>query len=58
MQDLAKSQGTDEAGVETEFSDPFGCPHCSRFATADEVAAMVVYVCSLLASATNGAALR
>jgi len=29
-----------------------------RFATADEVAAMIVYVCSALASATNGAALR
>jgi len=29
-----------------------------RFATADEVAAMVAYACSSLASATNGAALR
>ncbi len=29
-----------------------------RFATPDEVAAMVVFVCSPLASATNGAALR
>jgi NAD(P)-dependent dehydrogenase (short-subunit alcohol dehydrogenase family) len=29
-----------------------------RFATVDEVAAMVAYVCSPLASATNGAALR
>src|SRR2546430_12873732 len=29
-----------------------------RFATADEVAAMVAYACSALASATNGAALR
>ena len=29
-----------------------------RFATADEVAAMVAYTCSSLASATNGAALR
>jgi NAD(P)-dependent dehydrogenase (short-subunit alcohol dehydrogenase family) len=29
-----------------------------RFTTPDEVAAMVVYVCSSLASATNGAALR
>jgi NAD(P)-dependent dehydrogenase (short-subunit alcohol dehydrogenase family) len=29
-----------------------------RFATTDEVASMVAYVCSPLASATNGAALR
>ena len=29
-----------------------------RFATVDEVAAMVVYVCSPVSSATNGAALR
>ena len=29
-----------------------------RFATAEEVAAMIVYVCSARASATNGAALR
>ena len=29
-----------------------------RFATPEEVAAMVVFVCSPLASATNGAALR
>ena len=29
-----------------------------RFATAEEVANMVAYVCSPLASATNGAALR
>jgi NAD(P)-dependent dehydrogenase (short-subunit alcohol dehydrogenase family) len=29
-----------------------------RFATPDEVAAMIVYVCSVPASATTGAALR
>ncbi|HVJ84938.1 MAG TPA: SDR family oxidoreductase, partial [Caulifigura sp.] len=29
-----------------------------RFATTDEVASLVTYVCSPLASATNGAALR
>lgn len=29
-----------------------------RFATPDEVAAMIVYVCSGPAAATNGAALR
>ena len=29
-----------------------------RFATVEEVANMIVYVCSPLSSATNGAALR
>jgi NAD(P)-dependent dehydrogenase (short-subunit alcohol dehydrogenase family) len=29
-----------------------------RFATPEEIAAMIVYVCSASASATNGAALR
>jgi NAD(P)-dependent dehydrogenase (short-subunit alcohol dehydrogenase family) len=29
-----------------------------RFATPEEVAAMTVYICSPLSSATNGAALR
>jgi enoyl-[acyl-carrier-protein] reductase (NADH) len=29
-----------------------------RFATVDEVAAMAVYLCSPVASATNGAAVR
>ena len=29
-----------------------------RFATVDEVASMVAYLCSPLASATNGAAVR
>lgn len=32
-------------------------PLCSRIATPEEVAAMVVYLCSPRASATNGAAL-
>ena len=37
----------------------FGRPSLlQRFATADEVAAMVAYACSTLAGATNGAALR
>jgi NAD(P)-dependent dehydrogenase (short-subunit alcohol dehydrogenase family) len=29
-----------------------------RFATTDEVASMIVYLCSALASATTGAAIR
>ncbi len=59
MQDLAKGQGTDAANVEREFfrtARPTSL--LKRFATSDEVAAMVVYVCSPRASATNGAALR
>jgi NAD(P)-dependent dehydrogenase (short-subunit alcohol dehydrogenase family) len=59
VQDLAKHQGTDAATVEAEF---FRTARPSsllrRFATPEEVAAMVVYVCSPRASATNGAALR
>jgi NAD(P)-dependent dehydrogenase (short-subunit alcohol dehydrogenase family) len=57
--DLAKTQGTDAATVEKEFfrtARPSSL--LKRFATAEEVAAMVVYVCSPRASATNGAALR
>ncbi|HEY1376479.1 MAG TPA: SDR family NAD(P)-dependent oxidoreductase [Gemmataceae bacterium] len=59
VQDLATGQGTDAATVEREFfrtARPTSL--LKRFATSDEVAAMVVYVCSPRASATNGAALR
>jgi len=59
VQNLAKGQGTDAANVEGEFfrtARPTSL--LKRFATPDEVAAMVVYVCSPRASATNGAALR
>jgi NAD(P)-dependent dehydrogenase (short-subunit alcohol dehydrogenase family) len=59
VQDLAKGQGTDTAKVEAEFfrtTRPTSL--LRRFATPEEVAAMVVYVCSPRASATNGAALR
>lgn len=59
VQDLAKGQATDVATVEKEL---IGTARPSsllkRFATPEEVAAMVVYVCSPRASATNGAALR
>ncbi len=59
VQDLAKSQNSDEASVEKEFFRSVRPSSLlKRFATAEEVAAMVVYVCSPLASATNGAALR
>jgi NAD(P)-dependent dehydrogenase (short-subunit alcohol dehydrogenase family) len=59
VQDLAKGQGTDPATVEKEFfhtARPTSL--LKRFATPEEVAAMVVYVCSPRSSATNGAALR
>jgi NAD(P)-dependent dehydrogenase (short-subunit alcohol dehydrogenase family) len=57
--DLAAARGVDVASVEREF---FATARPSsiiqRFATSDEVAAMIAYVCSALASATTGAALR
>jgi NAD(P)-dependent dehydrogenase (short-subunit alcohol dehydrogenase family) len=59
VQDLAKTQSTDAAGVEKEFFRSVRPSSLlKRFATPEEVAAMVVYVCSPRASATNGAALR
>jgi NAD(P)-dependent dehydrogenase (short-subunit alcohol dehydrogenase family) len=57
--DLAKGQGTDAARVEAEFfrsARPSSL--LKRFATPEEVASLVVYVCSPRASATDGAALR
>jgi NAD(P)-dependent dehydrogenase (short-subunit alcohol dehydrogenase family) len=57
--DLAKAQSVDEATVEKEFFRSVRPSSLlKRFATPEEVAAMVVYVCSPRASATNGAALR
>jgi NAD(P)-dependent dehydrogenase (short-subunit alcohol dehydrogenase family) len=57
--DLARARGVDAATVEREF---FATARPSsllqRFATPDEVAAMIAYVCSERASATTGAALR
>jgi len=59
VQDLARSQATDESAVEKEFFRTVRPSSLlKRFATPEEVAALVVYVCSPLASATNGAALR
>ncbi len=56
---LAQSRGVDAATVEREF---FATARPSsiiqRFATVQEVAAMIVYTCSVQASATTGAALR
>jgi NAD(P)-dependent dehydrogenase (short-subunit alcohol dehydrogenase family) len=59
VEGLAKTQGTDAASVEKEFFRSVRPSSLlKRFATPEEVAAMVVYVCSPRASATNGAALR
>ena len=56
---MAKARGVDFGTVEREFfvaARPSSL--LKRFATPEEVAAMIVYVCSARASATNGAALR
>ena len=59
VENLARSAGKDAATVEREF---FATARPSsiiqRFATAAEVAALIVYTCSAHASATTGAALR
>jgi NAD(P)-dependent dehydrogenase (short-subunit alcohol dehydrogenase family) len=56
---MAEARGVDFGTMEREF---FATARPSsllqRFATPDEVAAMIVYVCSGPAAATNGAALR
>jgi NAD(P)-dependent dehydrogenase (short-subunit alcohol dehydrogenase family) len=56
---MAAERGLDAAGMEREFfktARPSSI--LQRFAEPDEVAAMITYVCSALASATTGAALR
>lgn len=59
VDNLTKEQRTNAANVEAEFFRSVRPSSLlKRFATPEEVAAMVVYVCSPLASATNGAALR
>jgi NAD(P)-dependent dehydrogenase (short-subunit alcohol dehydrogenase family) len=59
MAQMAAGRGVDAATVEREF---FATARPSsilrRFATPEEVAAMIVYVCGAQASATTGAALR
>ena len=56
---LAQSKGTDRAEVERRFfSEARPSSLLKRFATPEEVAAAVVFVCSPLASAINGSALR
>ena len=56
---MAKQSGKSEADVEADFFlNVRPTSLLKRFATTDEVAAMVAFVCSPLASATNGAAVR
>ena len=57
---LAKQQGVSGRGLEKQLHHrPTARPRCSSASpTVEEVANMVVYVCSREASATNGAALR
>ena len=56
---LAASRGVDVSAVEKDF---FATARPSsllqRFATTDEIGAMIAYICSARASATTGAALR
>jgi NAD(P)-dependent dehydrogenase (short-subunit alcohol dehydrogenase family) len=56
---LAREQGVSQAEMETQFiAQHRPTSLLGRLATVEEVANMVVYVCSPQASATNGAALR
>ncbi|MCP3059936.1 SDR family oxidoreductase [Myxococcus sp. K38C18041901] len=57
--DLSRQQGVDVATVEREFfKSARPSSLLQRFATPEEVAALVAFVCSPKASAINGAALR
>src|ERR1700735_1317883 len=59
VESMARQQNKSKAQVEKEFfQQARPSSLLQRFATADEVAAMVTYVASELSSATNGAALR
>lgn len=56
---LASGSGQSEKEFEQEFFRSIRPTSLlKRFATTDEVASMVTYLCSPLASATNGAAVR
>jgi NAD(P)-dependent dehydrogenase (short-subunit alcohol dehydrogenase family) len=56
---MAARRGTDAATVERDFFETARPSSIlRRFTTTEEVAAMIVYVCSAQASATTGASLR
>ena len=59
LADMAKTRGVDEAAMETDFfkhARPTSL--LKRFETVDEVANMIVYLCSPAASGTTGASVR
>lgn len=59
VQELAKAQKKDVAQVEKDFfREMRPSSIIQRFATIEEIASLVVYVCSEKASATTGSALR
>ena len=59
VQSMARERKTDAATIEKEFFQTVRPSSLlQRFATTDEVAALVAFVASPLSSATNGAALR
>ena len=59
VEEMASVRGVDVATVEREFFETARPSSLlRRFATPDEVAAMITYICSFQASATTGAALR
>jgi enoyl-[acyl-carrier-protein] reductase (NADH) len=56
---MARQQNKSKEEVEKEFFEHVRPSSLlKRFATVDEIAAMVTYVASELSSATNGSALR
>ena len=57
--EMAEQRGIDFRTMERKFFETARPSSLlRRFATVEEVANMIVYLCSPLASATNGAALR
>jgi NAD(P)-dependent dehydrogenase (short-subunit alcohol dehydrogenase family) len=59
VEGLAKNKGIDRAAFERQFfAEARPSSIIQRFATPEEVAVLVAFVCSPLASAINGAALR
>lgn len=59
VEQMAAANKTDAAGVEAEFFKTVRPSSLlKRFATPEEVANLVTFVCSPLSAATNGAALR
>jgi NAD(P)-dependent dehydrogenase (short-subunit alcohol dehydrogenase family) len=59
VKQLANARGASEHDVERDFFDTARPTSLlRRFATPEEIAAVVAFVASILASAVNGAALR